>query len=341
VGEGPRSAERVAIPGVPAGAPTLVSAVPGDSRVTLSWTAPAAGGPVSGYRVYRRLEGGEWTALATVAAVTTYVDTGLPNGSTAFYRVTALATAGEGPPSNVLTATAATTPDPPQFESVSAGDRSVRLSWYEPWSGGSEITEYRVYRNRQDGRDPELVYAGLETSFLDTGLSNGVWYAYRLTAVNAVGEGAPSDLWAGFTVGPPLPPEWLDAVPGPGTVTLTWQDHTFDGEDPSGGSPITAYRIYRGVGDAAKTLLASIDARELETSGFTYTDTRLDEGVDYRYEMTAVNEIGESAHSSELQAFALEVPSGRPYAHIWRTDPRPAVPVVPLDTRRPPPLHAG
>ncbi len=75
-------------------APTGAAAVPGDRKAMLTW---AAGG--TGSRVYRGLTPGGEGTRPVAAGVTglSYLDTGLTNGKTYFYRVAATNAAGEGP----------------------------------------------------------------------------------------------------------------------------------------------------------------------------------------------------------------------------------------------------
>jgi hypothetical protein len=73
----------------PPAAPTGLAAVPGDTSVSLSWdTHPEP--DVAGYRVYRGdASGGPYSHVADVT-VPSYEDTGLANGVTVFYVVTAV-----------------------------------------------------------------------------------------------------------------------------------------------------------------------------------------------------------------------------------------------------------
>src|SRR5262249_9884570 len=69
--------------------PGSLTATPGNGMVTLPWTAPP--GALS-YNVYRgTAAGGEGlTPLATGVSATTFTDSGLTNGTTYFYTVTAV-----------------------------------------------------------------------------------------------------------------------------------------------------------------------------------------------------------------------------------------------------------
>ena len=75
-------------------APQNLGASPGDSSITLAWS-PVAG--ATGYRVKRSaIEGGIYTDLAGPLTATTYTDTGLSDGATWHYTVTAQGLAGDG-----------------------------------------------------------------------------------------------------------------------------------------------------------------------------------------------------------------------------------------------------
>jgi hypothetical protein len=92
---------------IPTGAPTNVTAVGSPNQVSLSWTAvPGA----TNYNVYRGVApGGEnATPIASGITATTFADTGLSNGITYFYFITATDFGGESPHSAEVWATAGT-----------------------------------------------------------------------------------------------------------------------------------------------------------------------------------------------------------------------------------------
>src|SRR4029079_2173210 len=93
---------------------------------------------------------GDETLVATLGTGTTYADTGLTNGSTYYYKVTARNSRGESSLSTELSATptaAATAPAAPALASAVAGDGIVGLSWSAPADGGSPLTGYTLYRS--------------------------------------------------------------------------------------------------------------------------------------------------------------------------------------------------
>ena len=81
----------------------------------------------------------------------------------------------------------AAAPDAPQGLTAAPGNGQVTLSWSAPsHDGGSTITRYEV---SGDGGST-WKDAGLNTSYLFTGLANGAGYTFEVRAVNIVGSGA-------------------------------------------------------------------------------------------------------------------------------------------------------
>jgi len=93
---------------------------------------------------------------------------------------------------------------------------------------------------------------------------------------------------------PPSAPQNLAATGGNAQVTLTWQAPASDG-----GSPITNYKIYRGLAPTTETLLTTVG------NVLTYTDSAVTNGLTYYYQVSAANspgEGGEGPRSNEASA---------------------------------------
>ena len=106
----------------PPGAPTGVSAVPGDGSATVSWTPPTdGGGSITSYTVTPYDGSVAQTPTTVSSAWPTATVTGLTNGTSYTFVVTASNTAGTGPPSS---SSNAVTPS-----ATAGGQWSSLMSW--------------------------------------------------------------------------------------------------------------------------------------------------------------------------------------------------------------------
>ena len=151
-----------------------------------------AAAPITSYRVYRSTSSGTETFLTTLGNVTSWTNTGLANGTTYYYKVSALNAIGEGGLSNERSATPVGTPSAPLSPWASQSiPHGINLSWKAPTSsGGSAITGYRIYRATSPGSESLYATIGLTTIYLDLNVTKGVVYYYRVAAANLVGVGA-------------------------------------------------------------------------------------------------------------------------------------------------------
>lgn len=88
----------------------------------------------------------------------------------------------------------------------------------------------------------------------------------------------------------PAAPTGLTALADNGAVHLTWQG-------PRG--KLSKYRVYRSTSSGGETLYAD------DITSPNYTDTNVSSGTAYYYQVTALNDVGESPQSSEVSSLAL------------------------------------
>jgi fibronectin type 3 domain-containing protein len=273
---------RAAVPG----APTLTVAGPLETQLTLSWSASSG---ASTYNVYRGNSSGSETQLATGVSGTTYEDSGLNNGQSFFYQVTAVNSSGEsaksGEKSGVTKAAA------PSTFTATAGDSQVVLNW----NASATATGYHIYRDTlggPGGATSFTVNGGSTTSFTDTGLVNGTPYYYEITSINPSGENPLTLTYITATpqgTGSEAPagaPGNLQARAGAGQVLLQW----------SPVSNATTYDVYRSTSAGTET------AWHAGVAGLSYTDSSLTNGTTYYYKVRATSSGGSSALSSEASA---------------------------------------
>jgi PKD repeat protein len=294
------SVEVISLP-VPPSAPLNLTALSGDSFVNLSWQAPASdgGSPIINYQVRRGTSPGTESFLADAGPSLWFNDTGLTNGITYYYKVTAENAQGEGPSSIEMEAVPTqavipTVPSAPQDLIAIAGDSQVTLTWIAPSSdGGSPITNYNVY----DVSSDEAILVDILGNVLTynvTSLTNGQTYYYLVRAVNSVGEGPSSNEASATPKQPsivPSAPQNLIATAGDAQVTLTWS-----APSSTGSSSITGFKVYRGITSGGESLLVTLG------NVLTYTDAGLTNGITCYYKVSAVNSDGEGSQSNEAAA---------------------------------------
>jgi fibronectin type 3 domain-containing protein len=174
-----------------------VTASAGDTTVTLQWTEANNGGLTVTYSVSRGTSPGSLSPVAGAAGLsaTTYTDTGLSNGTTYYYEVTATNTMGSIPSSPPVPSTPQTMalPGAPTLTAATSTTRGVALSWTVPPSNGSAITQYQLYRSTSSGAESAYVLvAACSTSpctYNDSSTRRNRTYYYEVAAINGVGTG--------------------------------------------------------------------------------------------------------------------------------------------------------
>lgn len=274
--------------------PTLLSAMPGNQQVALTWSAISG---ATGYRVKRApTSGGPYTTLPGSITATSFTDTGLTNGTTYYYVVVAIVNGVDSANSNELSATPtnSTGLTAPVLQSASPGNQQVDLTW----TAVSSAASYKVKRATVSGGSYTTIMQGLTgTTYSDTGVTNNTTYYYVVSAVSATGvESANSNQLSATpsaTAQIPVAPTNLIGVALSSTsIQLTWTDNSTDEtgfevlRSPAG---LGAYQVVSGT---------------LPPNTTSWTNTGVQSGASYDYIVRAVRNGVYSANSNTANVTA-------------------------------------
>jgi hypothetical protein len=318
LGTGPASpASNAVVPVATApSAPTNIVATPGATSVTLSWSAPANGGPsITGYNVYDGTTPGGESATAvntTLITTTTTTVTGLTGGTTYYFIVKAVNAVGSSPASSeVFAIPGGTAPDAPTGAHAAAGFGSATVTWTAPASsGGSAISSYKV--TAADSTTPAnggqtCTWTTGTLTCTVTGLTDGDSYTFTVTAINSVGTSAASTVSNAVTpaISAPSAPTGLTAVPGNHKVVLTWTAPS------SNGGATVSYNLYEGATAGGENYGVPVNGGVLIT-GTSVTVSGLTNATTYYFTVKAVNGAGSSVASNEAWATPAATTSDAP-----------------------------
>ena len=193
----------------PPAAPTELTADPSHDRVTLIWTAPGSGSTVSGYRVVRRTDASNLSAIVrdTGNPSTESTDSTVGAETTYHYAVLALSQDGDGAQSNTLSLTTPSepadqrkkkNPPPPSRRLTRAapseptnltftvGDTELTFAWDAP-SSGDPALRYNYEFGPAGGTLVDGNHGTNPTgpqTLKKMDLTNGTEYHFRVRGVN-------------------------------------------------------------------------------------------------------------------------------------------------------------
>ena len=291
-------------PGAP-GPPTGLSAKPGgQTTIDLEWKPPADTGTsaIEAYRIEVSSDGALWTDLeekysgTTDMVETNYSHTGLAPSTKRYYRVSAINADATGPPSNVASATtdsssSAGSPGPPRNLKATPFATEIQLDWDAPATTGlSVITGYRIEVSSNGGEAWTGLVANTgstATRYRHRGLLPGTTRHYRVSAINSVGTGKPSNVTSATTKETTVPgaPTGLTATArGQSRIDLAWAAPASDG-----GSPVTGYQIEVSVNAGTAWAVLVSNTNSVST---TYSHAGLSASTTRHYRVSAINAEG-------------------------------------------------
>ncbi|KAL5486467.1 hypothetical protein EMCRGX_G018950 [Ephydatia muelleri] len=259
----PRSTTSSLTVQAPPGPPTGVTAVQsGLTSVSVSWTAPTSGGPVTRYDIYYVANGGPSTSGGSTNS-TTYVLTNLQVGVQ--YNISVIAV-GIFVPSLSANVTKTLIPSTPSLIIAQVTSTSITAMW-------DHVLELEVVGVCL------LVNA---TQYTITGLQEFSAYILTITASIGVGSSPPASVLVNTSSAAPSPPNNLTEVnKTSSSVTISWGEVPCQDQN----SVIVEYRVLYGA-------VTSGVGGTVATSGRTLTVNGLSPYTNYSIEVSAVNSDG-------------------------------------------------
>ena len=264
--------------------PSGVTAVYQEPKsILVSWN------PVPGAVSYNVYYGMSSTAVSILAGSalteTSFTHTGLSDGTTYFYCVTAKDNITESGRSQ--TVSRITMPGiPANLRSTAVSSNSVTLAWNVVTGAAS----YRIYSAATiNGTKTQVNTITSGTSSTITGLSANTTQYYFVTAVNASGESFHSDVLAVKTL-----------LAAPSGVTATSQSVNSINLTWNAVQGALSYKVYYGTSNSTINILA-----DGAVSGTSFTHNGLSAGTTYFYCLTAHNDSNESDRSQIVSRITI------------------------------------
>ncbi len=249
------------------GAPSISAVAFGNTQVSVQFTPPASNGgaPIISYTAVSTP--GNFTATGSGSPLTV---SGLTNGTSYTFRVSATNVIGTGALSN---ASAAVTPKGPPTaptnviaHAITGFSDRVSVAFNAPTNnGGAAITGYTVTRSPGG-----FTVTGVTSPIIVTGLIAGASYTFTVRATNVIGSSPNSFASPLVTLtGPPGAP----TITATSAMTSTSASVSFNPPSNSGGLPISYYTVTSSPGGFSWVGASSPITVGNLTPGSTYTFT--------------------------------------------------------------------
>ena len=311
LGTGSMSGDSLGIttPSVP-GIPSLTLAInnpdPSPLVITATFVAPGSdgGSVITGYNLYHSTDDITFNQVGSAPITTATHDHTVTAAGTHYYKAEAVNTVGTGQASTSFNITTPSVPDAPTNTTSAINDivnapMVITIGWTAPVSdGGSALTGYDISEDVAGGGYSIVASVGPTVTTYDrTTTQTNANHNYQITAVNNVGSSAFSATTTTTTPSEPSPPTGLTLTPiDNDTLQLDWTAPT-TAANSGQLSPVTGYKIeFETPPGNGYTILEADTA----STSVTYTHNGLTGGVEYQYQVYAINMAGTSLASTAV-----------------------------------------
>ena len=272
-------------PAIPAAPRVTIGNSSDSGKPKLTWAAVDG---AAKYEIYRSTQQSTGYSLLGTTTSTSYVNTGAAVGTTYYYKVRAVNSAGTSAYSNIVSGRAkAAIPAAPR---VTIGNSSASGKPQLTWAAVDGAAKYEIYRSTQQSTGFTLLGTTTSTSYVNTGAAVGKTYYYKVRALNVDGAaGAYSSTVSGAAKA---------VAPAAPTVTMTYSDGGKPKLTWSAVSGAASYRVYRSESRGTGYSLLGT------TTSTSYVNTGAAAGKTYYYRVKAVNSAGTSAYSNIVSGTA-------------------------------------
>ncbi|HZK26998.1 MAG TPA: S-layer homology domain-containing protein [Thermoclostridium sp.] len=273
------------------GSPSFVNAfVHSSSSIRVNWDNNVSG--ATRYVLQRKMDDGSFSTIANLPPNTSsYKDSNISNGHSYIYRVYATkggesGSAQESYPVEYLL---------PSGLSIKAiSDTETQLVWSYPFGNKIPDTNYQtaIERREQGSNTWQTVETvpGTENTYIDTALSEGNRYYYRIRAITSISAiylyypTSTTGQYVSTLLSAPI--NLTTQVTSTSTIKISWDDVS---------SKETGYRIERKKGNGNFVRIGSTLANET-----SYIDKTVENGQQYTYRVTALSSSYHGTTSQEV-----------------------------------------
>jgi len=218
VGESPMSnASSITSWNVPDATTGVTATARAGQQNELNWTAPNNGGsPITGYHIKSSTDNITFTDVVATTTTQPYNHTGLTQGTTYYYQISAISAVGEGA-FGTASATVGDVPDAPvSLTVVPQAGMQATITITIPNDNGYAISSYTLHRSSDNFATFTVLNSQTSNVIVDYPLNIGTSYQYKALATNSLGDSALSVASATALAGD------VPSTPvAPGTVVAT------------------------------------------------------------------------------------------------------------------------